>query len=370
MNIYDFEVLFSKNKKIDTTFIDSFCKDKKDLLKKTNNGGNTILHCLFSNKFYEKIEPKLFEIENSLKVKNNKNETIFHKYCERENVSEEILSLFIQNKANINEEDFQKNSPFHLICDNQNLSQNENIFQLFLSNNADPNFKNRFNKTPFSVYCESKNSTFEIVKNFVSYNADLNIYDNLSNNPFIYLFEKNLSNLHHMRFLITHKADINSHKTTSSTILHLACSQNIGFEFISYLIENGAMIEKKDIQNNTPFFYLLKFRNLDLNCLSLFLEKGYDINTKCERNLDALNYISAFSIIDRFDDSFPTFYDACCLFISHKIDVNSQNRSKKTSFQIAESVPNLAVLEALSEFQNKGTVWSQKNHHLYPSTFK
>ena len=74
--------------------------------------------------------------------------------------------------------------------------------------------------------------------------------------------------------------DINKKDNTGKTALHLACRLPIysrsSYDIVKLLLDNGAIIDSKDINNDTSL--ILVIRNINLRLIDLFIEKGADVN--------------------------------------------------------------------------------------------
>ena len=67
------------------------------------------------------------------------------------NVTVEMVELFMKNKADPNKCCIPPKTPFHYLCENKNVTVA--FIELFLKHNADPNTCDRYNKTPFHHIC-------------------------------------------------------------------------------------------------------------------------------------------------------------------------------------------------------------------------
>lgn len=78
---------------------------------------------------------------------------------------------------------------------------------------------------------------------------------------------------------------INAADETGRTQLHWAC-RGVHIKIVEYLIENGADVNARDINDVTPL-YSLSFRG-QTDCIELVIRNGADIGTKDAGGLDAL----------------------------------------------------------------------------------
>jgi ankyrin repeat protein len=121
---------------------------------------------------HPKIPITAFNIPTTL------NRTVFHNICSMYGNDRNILKLFLNTLKNINKQDYDGNSPFHMFFNNGNLEfqyynfdrkYTKNI-DLFLKHpNIDIGCTNVYGYTPFHYFCACKSSTISQLKMFLNH---------------------------------------------------------------------------------------------------------------------------------------------------------------------------------------------------------
>jgi len=250
-----------------------------------------------------------------------------------------IVELLVSSGVDINSLDDYGNTPLYYALKGKASGE---IVRYFLDQGANLNLKNMDKETPLFYAVGSGN--LDIVKEFVSRGADLNVINSDGENLlFLATSDKNLdvvsylidngvgvncinkrgetpllnaaeySNLNIVKYLIERGARIdvkdkegngvlhyavnggnwdiikyfveemgvgvNEKNKEKVTPLHLAC-ENPNYKIIEYLVEKGADVNAKDKKGNTPLHYLVGREFCDLKIVKFLIKSGAKVNAK------------------------------------------------------------------------------------------
>jgi len=188
-------------------------------------------------------------------------------------------------------------------------------------------------------------------------------------------------------YLIAKGCNVNSKASDGETALHLAANGNSkGQEMVQRLIAAGALVEAKDNNNCTPFFYSAKGFS-DLGAAQVLLEHGADINIQRKRdgytalhraaqagNMKMIAWLIArgADVNRRKEDGGTPLsvamnkdrLDAVRYLIEHGADINCRDQHSQTPLHYAAGRGIKEIVEVLI---NKGTaINSRTNTDLTP----
>lgn len=258
-----------------------------------------------------------------------------------EKSSNNIISLmeyFLKNGIDVNEKDEWGDTALHYSCRGGNI----NIIKLLLENGANINEKNKKGHTAWA-YAKGECS-IDIIKMLLAYGADIN------------------------------------EESMGTTILEDACSEN-DFEMVKFLLEQGAdtngfeyplqYISCEDWRDQFKILKLLASKNIDVNVtdehgmttlmhiasvqwydfglargsfedfvreqqgvIQLLLDKGGDINAKCNNGKSALHYVLDYT--DSFEVSRKKHpYLLTKYLLERGADINASDKNGTTVLMLA-----------------------------------
>lgn len=187
------------------------------------------------------------------------------------NGTPEILNLFIENKAKINQVDSSGGTPLIYSI----IYNNENAFKILVRSGADPNLTDLDKNPPinYAIYYQLPN----IVEMLLSNGADVNAVDSEGQNALHILSmedEYSEAQLDMAKTLLNYGIDINAETKSKQTALMLAIA-NGNSEIARFLIENGCDIFIADNDGWNALVYSIYYENADI--VDLLLEEGADV---------------------------------------------------------------------------------------------
>ncbi|MBQ2645049.1 ankyrin repeat domain-containing protein [bacterium] len=160
---------------------------------------------------------------------------------------EKAVKFLLLCGADINVRDENLKSPLMAAIEAKSF---ETVF-LLINVNASVKVSDENGYTP--LHYAVLNNQKEIVQTITSKFCDTEATDNEGNTPLFY----SLGNKEIMNILLRSGADINGINSEGKTVLHQAVIKN-DYDSVKFLIENGANVNIKDQNDNTPIFYAVK----------------------------------------------------------------------------------------------------------------
>jgi len=140
-----------------------------------------------------------------------------------------------------------------------------------------------------SLMLASLNGNFEIVKLLVQAGANVNAKNTDGNNALIFAVERMHPDI--VKLLLINHANVNSENKEGWTALMLvsgcAMPGSGNFEIAGLLISNGAKVNAKNNNLDTPLIIAVSFGKLKI--LKFLIEKGADVNAKNKKGKTALD---------------------------------------------------------------------------------
>ena len=318
----------------------------------------------------------------------------FHLICKRETIEIELIREFIKNKADINLRDnvlnflffllfnktnkkiffFQnnKNSSFHFLCKNNNISY-EQLKILFMEK-ANPNMRNQKEITPFFNILNNPKIDLNILKLFIKYKADLNGCDKkgntilsmlkgkeTTNNSIISFMIKNESVVieggllgalerdenENVKFLLVHSADpeLISSSHGDQNYLHMACSKPELDATLLNALFTQKNLSSYDSSGKLPIHYLCKNESVDLKILRLFMMNGCELNASLKnKQRNGFHYLLKNRNISN---------ESAIYFLKKGEELNLRDYTGKTPFYYALENENISP-NVLKIFLSRG----------------
>jgi ankyrin repeat protein len=306
----------------------------------------------------------LIENGTDVNTQNKDGETPLHKACEKDHL--DIVKFLIENGADVNIKNEKGRAPLHIASYESHLD----IVKLLIENGADVNIEDSNGNNPLrSHYCHF-DVNLDIVKIFIENGLDINNYKNITgdqkhidtviqslikNNPNNkYEIIKKLNETTAFEFarygyfddvknLIIKNdiVDINRKderwRKNQNTLLHNA-SYFGHLDIVKLLIENGANVNIKNIDGETPLHTACWNGHLDT--VKFLIENDADINIRTDENPLSQDpmFIENYSGIDYDSDDSDDSY-------SNNVNYNGGN----TPLHIACKTNNLYIVKFLIE---------------------
>ena len=362
--------------------LDLMLTEKKDLcdINYKSEFHHNLLHGVTlegaSNQFFEylfnkKADPNSFQSFGY---------SAFHMLCRKKDLSHSLFSIFIQNKADINQKSFNVvTTPFHFLCENQNV--NRLMISECIDLIGDRMMKDIYGKTPLDYLLQNKNLKLEALeaffKNdfrienisqylfkcgnnvdflnlFTEKKADINFLDTSGTNILHSLLNHEQMNIECAKFIIEKKIDVNCLNHVKNSFLHIYAEKGDSFlEMTKLLIENKADLNIKNMNGETALFLVTRSKNPNFDTLNFLLLHKSDPNIVNNSKKKCLDYLqpknkSIFKIIFHF------------LFYGLKIE----------NFPKYKYSNNKSICNLVEEIKKKNYFWNKNMFHLYPSFYK
>lgn len=285
-------------------------------------GRTFLLHFLNNYTEYRKvvgmkyIEIVLYMLKGgaSVDLHDDNDNTVLIYACKFQNPN--LVQLFINYNAKINEPGRFKETPLMVACQNSSTE----IIKLLLDNGADLNLQDRYKKTSLMYACQTSLDNVKLLYEqklpfFVNQRGDFGrtalnyavgsrkyeIVDYLINNP-------------HIKEGYVEKADVNLSTESGYTVLMDACGKG-NYEIAKLLIDNGADVNAQDKNGQTALWSAFSFyvydQDLKLKIIKLLIDSGININLKDKNGNNILSFLSYnVSVKELTPDILKLFIDA------------------------------------------------------------
>ena len=152
-----------------------------------------------------------------------------------------------------------------------------NIIDFLINKKSNVNAQNKEKQTPMSYYFKKSKENiiydFSVLEFLVKNKCDLNIEGD-SPTPLLFFATKGIK---YIKFLVENGAKINLQNRKKSTALHLCCEFTNHLDSIQFLVENKADINLPDVNNFTPLYSNIFFKNTNFETLNFLVENGAKI---------------------------------------------------------------------------------------------
>ena len=347
------------------------CKlDKKDKKERT---------CLFYLSSNEKLDVETIEFyfQHQKEEKESLNSSLLA-LCENPRVNNKILSLFIDQKADIETTDEMENNIFHLLSSNKNYEMSSNkfatthllsqknvysltpfhnilknkislkILNFFLSeNNVSPNIVSNDHSSPFHLFLLNISPSEEYLdslKLFLQHKANPNLKFMNGKTPFFFHCSSELISPETTKIFLEYHSDPNIKNTRDVTPFQQFCSNNkLDIEILKILIEQKADLNNKDFLLDSPLHDICSNLNVNTEMIELLIEKKADM-------FGENNYLQTpFHKLCKKDDfSLANFY----CFLKRGININQEESITKNPSQILIETFALSKKKNFEDFKN------------------
>ncbi|ORX86697.1 ankyrin [Anaeromyces robustus] len=309
-----------------------------------NKDGYTPLMIAINERNYECIKTLLSNKYNlDINIVDKKGNTPLMMTIMKDEDISEFIDLFIEKGTNKDLINKNQSSALHIACKYNNYKI---ISKLITEKNI--NMKNKDGYTPLMIAINNKN--YECIKSLLSskHNLDINIVNNDGNSPLMMAlmkYEEDLSRL--IDLFIKKGSNKDLVNKNQSSILHIACENNLNEVIPKLITEKNINIKNKD--GYTPL--MIAINNKNYECLKSLLSSKYnlDINTVDKNgNTPLINAIINFKDLSEHID----------LFIEKGANKDLINKNKSTALHIAcennlnEVIPKL-ITEKNINMKNK-----------------
>lgn len=295
------------------------------------------------------------------------------------NININILKLLINNNADINAVDIDKNSGLHYVCKHpgKNVHDELKIIEFFLDNGISVNCQNSNNDTP--LHLAVQNLKPKTLLYLIKKGANVNSINNNRETPLHCVYSKwcRINKFMVTKLLLENRADVNIIDNNGNSILHNACSlydtpidifelllennlsincqnkdnnsplhlaiQHLKPQTIPYLIKRGANVNSVNNEGQTPLHCCIEQHWVRYNPFSLtklLLEKGADVNI-IDNNRNSALHIAC--------STKSTFLSIIRLLVENNSTINYQNKDNDTALQLAVKNGNQNIVNYLFE---------------------
>ncbi|KAI9929342.1 hypothetical protein MW887_000810 [Aspergillus wentii] len=210
-----------------------------------------------------------------------------------------ILQLLLDAGANVNQQDFDGNTPLKRISDDGNYEE----IKLLLDAGADVNCANCFGLTPLHTAAVWNNK--QVVQMLLDAGADPNVPDNDGETP-LYLASTS-GEFGNVETLLKGGASVNHRDDEGRTALSGVVVEWDGFTYeedrsylgqtvIKVLLDGGADVDTRDNDGRTPLSLAATYS--DWVAASILIHAGADVNTRDDDDLTPLDYATYTSFIE------------------------------------------------------------------------
>ena len=190
------------------------------------------------------------------------------------------IKTLIENGVDVNMKDGRGNSILFEACKYNDMD----LIKMLVENGADVNIRTNKGYTPLGYVCYNKSDNIELAKFLVEHGAlikEYHLLDAVKNN------NKNI-----IKYLIENGANVNAKDADGNTPLLLVCNPSMGFsvdfDLVKYLVENGADVNARNNEGDTPLLLLMSPVGTT-KLVEYLIENGADVNVK-NNNGKSLSY--------------------------------------------------------------------------------
>ena len=248
----------------------------------------------------------------------------------------ETVKFLCQSGADVEKRNFSEKTPLILAT----FKEEYDIIRELVTNfHANVNAVDQYSLSPLFIAIAGEH--LDIVKFLCENDADVSAYNTIGETPLITAIK--LKNFDIVKELvINYKADVNQWSLVSNDYpLHIACKQN-SLQICQFLCDNGADIEAKNQDGDTPLNKAVKYGFDDI-IVELVEVRKANINAQNERLMTPLHYAALYGdekISQSNQESHRDRTDIVVYLLDHGADSTLYNNEGKVPYDIAKSTKN------------------------------
>ena len=230
------------------------------------------------------------------------------------NVTIETITFLVEKKCNLQDKEFLRYYPIHLMCKNENISLD--IIEYLIENKASVKQKNQVDEIALHLACQNEKTSLEIIECLSNPNSVINSQNKFDDIPLHYALSNQNIRIDILRYLIENKSNLNSKNISQLTPLEVALKNDKPrVEIVKYLVENKSEINRND-ENNSPLHISCFNRNFSFDILKYLIENKSDMNHKNNGGETPLHLSCMNKKVNK---------ELLSLLIENKSDVNAKN---------------------------------------------
>ncbi|KAJ3450642.1 ankyrin repeat-containing protein [Anaeramoeba flamelloides] len=268
--------------------------NKRNVNYKSRRGEWTpLIYCCWKRRDKELLD-FLLSIGADPKLTSSSGCTALHYLCDVPYEDSSFVETLISKGANVNQANTMKWTPLHCACGSQNKFPNAEIIKILISNGADLSCKTESGWTALHLICELPKPNAEIVKALLENGANVNVTTEDGWSVVHFLAEprddprNRTSTCKALRLVVNHGANVNFLNTDGFSAFHLLSvpeKGKIDLEILRNLINTKASLNlRKNGKKNgeTPLYLLCHNETIDFDACKLMIRNGADLNIKCK----------------------------------------------------------------------------------------
>jgi ankyrin repeat protein len=246
-----------------------------------------------------------------------------------------IVKVLLEQGANINLTDKNGQNALHIAL--QNSEVNMRIIKLLIDKGIDVETKDQKGKTPLHFCCSRLH--YDALIMLLNHDLPTKVVTKKKRNLLHAIWRQRKPNKNVMSSLISKRVDINVKDFRGRTPLHYTCCRDFDLldlcsfdhsdtskaNIISCLLENGASVNAKDLENKSILYFAVCTSNY--NCVKVLLDHGADINAVCDNGKTVLHA----AVVEMFSPDIEMIQ----FLLSHGVDANKRDGLEITALDNA-----------------------------------
>ena len=321
------------------------------------------IHFLCQNPNYDIRSSSFFVNQEMLNKKTRLGFTPLICYFFSRNIEFEKVKFLLENKADPNVQKYIKYPLSYLNISEMDKEELVSYLNLFFSFGADPNIKGEHEKTFFYEYCSSENYFYDVAKTFFENKADANIEDYDKNTPFQKMCKFTTLSVKNLQLFVDHKANIFSkNKNLDSPFFTVCKNPSFDYDILKFFVDRKVDLNLRNLNFQNAFSILIEENRIqDIEVYKYFVENGFKIESlNNDSKINLMFNLSRKSVQEQNCYLYEKNYDLIYFLIANGVGNNCKSRTYQ----------NKAFKNVVSLLEDKGTIWQQSKHHLFPVSFK